>query len=634
LLILLAEFHKRRKKTHFMTICRQPLLALCGVILLSGALSSRAASGNWNVNADGNWSTAANWSPAVVPGTAAGDVVGLTYNITAARTVTIDTTSRTVGTLGIGDSGSPFYAYTLAASGGAGLTFNNSGSTANLVQTTTTAADSISAPLTLAADLSISNSSTLTLSGIIGDGGAGKGITKTGAGTLTLSGANTYSGGTTISNGALVGVVGGGCSNSAVQVAAASGNAATLGISITDNTKQWACSSLTVNNGGATSSLDFNFGSVAPSTTLAPLKVAGAATFTTTPAVTVEGNNFGPAGTQYPLVTWGSTSGTAPANVTLTGGTGAAHLTVSGSTLYLVIDSLVILAPVPGSNTLNIAITAAGTITYLFIDYPINTADSQTAQLAGTQPLGLAANFASATQQGTVTGLEFFDGDIEVTNTLNWTLDLGLLGTVNLTGSDIVGQLHTPHPMSLVSGGTTFALADHDLILDGGTLNGSATGLAAGLLTPFTNDLAADPIEGPVATNGNGTVTLSSPTVVGSTASYNVTVTLPVNSSSLLLTNPVEVTVAITGTMRWQGTLTRLLVPATNLAIVATGPASFRVSGLGGAGQTYGLYASTNLAAPMTNWWLIGATNADAGGVIQFLDTQATNTQRFYRFAQ
>lgn len=73
-------------------------------------------------------------------------------------------------------------------------------------------------------------------------------------------------------------------------------------------------------------------------------------------------------------------------------------------------------------------------------------------------------------------------------------------------------------------------------------------------------------------------------------------------------------------------------VPATNLAIVATGPASFSVSGWGAASQTYGLYASTNLAAPMTNWWLIGTTNSDVGGWIQFLDTQATNQRRFYRF--
>ena len=227
-----------------------------------------------------------------------------------------------------------------------------------------------------------------------------------------------------------------------------------MGVSITDNTKQWTCSSLTVNNGGTNSSLDFNFGSVAPSATVAPLKIAGAATFTTTPTVTVECSNLGPAGTQYPLMTWGSTSGTAPANVTLTGGTGAAHLAVSGSTLYLVIDSLVLLTPVPGYNTLNIAITADGTVSYDGFDIPIDSTDSQTAHLAGTQPLGLAANFGSVTQQGMVTGLDFLDGNIKVTNTLSWTLNLGTydgigLGTVNATGSEIVGQIYTPHPMSL-----------------------------------------------------------------------------------------------------------------------------------------------------------------------------------------
>ena len=43
----------------------------------------------------------------------------------------------------------------------------------------------------------------LTFSGAIGDGGSGYGITKTGAGTLALSGANTYTGTTTVSAGTL-----------------------------------------------------------------------------------------------------------------------------------------------------------------------------------------------------------------------------------------------------------------------------------------------------------------------------------------------------------------------------------------------------------------------------------------------
>jgi fibronectin-binding autotransporter adhesin len=75
-------------------------------------------------------------------------------------------------------------------------------------------------------------------------------------------------------------------------------------------------------------------------------------------------------------------------------------------------------------------------------------------------------------------------------------------------------------------------------------------------------------------------------------------------------------------------------VPATNLTIVAAGPTSFSLGGMGAANSTYSVYASTNVTTPMTNWWLIGTTNSNGSGVIQFLDPQATNAQRFYRFGQ
>ena len=53
--------------------------------------------------------------------------------------------------------------------------------------------------------------------------------------------------------------------------------------------------------------MDFDFGAIAPSTTVAPLQVTGAATFTTTPTVTVEllAANV-TVGVVYPLMTWGS----------------------------------------------------------------------------------------------------------------------------------------------------------------------------------------------------------------------------------------------------------------------------------------------------------------------------------------
>jgi len=75
-------------------------------------------------------------------------------------------------------------------------------------------------------------------------------------------------------------------------------------------------------------------------------------------------------------------------------------------------------------------------------------------------------------------------------------------------------------------------------------------------------------------------------------------------------------------------------VPATNLTIQVVGPGSVNLSGWGAANRSYAVYASTNVGLPMTNWWLLGSSVSDGSGLIEFLDPQATNDQRFYRFAQ
>ena len=180
------------------------------------------------------------------------------------------------------------------------------------------------------------NNATSTYSGVIKNTAGTLALTKTGAGTLTLNNVNTYSGATTINAGKLQGVVGGSCANSTVILNAAT---ATNSVSITDNTKSWTCANLTVSAAGV---LEFNFGAVTPSATLSPLNIIGLADFTlATPTVSVLVNSGVAPGT-YPLMTWGSTSGTAPttANLTSTLPYGvAASLSVSGNTLNLVIVS-------------------------------------------------------------------------------------------------------------------------------------------------------------------------------------------------------------------------------------------------------------------------------------------------------
>ena len=158
-----------------------------------------AQSGTWNVDAAGNWSLGSNWLSGTVPGNAAGDVVGLTNNITAARTVTIDTTSRTVGTLTIGDANNT-HAFTLGASGGAGLTFNNGGSGAALNESGAIG-DTVSTPVTLADNLTVNVSGGLAMSGVISESGGTRSLTKTGAGDLQPTANNSYTGPTMIQGG-------------------------------------------------------------------------------------------------------------------------------------------------------------------------------------------------------------------------------------------------------------------------------------------------------------------------------------------------------------------------------------------------------------------------------------------------
>ncbi len=164
--------------------------------------------------------------------------------------------------------------------------------------------------LSAAASLFVHDSSAdQELSGAIDGSGA---LLKTGTGMLTLSGANGYSGATVVSNGTLVVVAGGACSNSTVRVSGATN--ATLTVRVRDQAAQWPCAGLTFEAG--TNSLEFNYNLVVPGTSSAPVQVAGDVAFDGEPGVTIATRRL-PIGT-YPLIAWaGTQSGTVPTNVTL-----------------------------------------------------------------------------------------------------------------------------------------------------------------------------------------------------------------------------------------------------------------------------------------------------------------------------
>ena len=191
-------------------ILSRSIATLAGLVTVLTNHHAQAASGDWVLTGGGSWGTAANWTPAAVPGSAANDVINITTNIAAAATVTLDG-ARTLGTLTLGDADST-HAFTLAAgtsgtltlnrTGGALVRFGGAGSTAAI-------ANVISAPITLATNARFY--STLTspqqLTGIISgafavtydndDGTTAAGPTSN-QGQFLASAANTYSLGTTI----------------------------------------------------------------------------------------------------------------------------------------------------------------------------------------------------------------------------------------------------------------------------------------------------------------------------------------------------------------------------------------------------------------------------------------------------
>jgi len=206
------------------------------------------------------------------------------------------------------------------------------------------------------------NASILTVGGVISDGSSGYSLTKAGAGTLTLSGANTYSGNTIVSAGTLALSGSGSIANSPL-ISLAGG--ATLGVSglaaaatlssgqilQAGGSTNSATLATTTGKGltlASTSPLQFPAFKPAGSGGAVPLMLSGSGNLTlgagTPVTITVAngGTALTAAGSPYKLIEKGAsgTVATLPGGLLTVNGDGAngtASLSVSNSELYLVI---------------------------------------------------------------------------------------------------------------------------------------------------------------------------------------------------------------------------------------------------------------------------------------------------------
>ncbi len=153
--------------------------ALAATLVAGMTARVEGANGSRTSDVDGLWTNTVQWLNGQVAG-GAGSTAWFTNNITATRTVTIDT-AQTNAILNVGDGGTTYYPFSFVPASGGTLTFDNGGATAQFNQTATAAAQTFGVPVVLASPLVISNASANGLTFT-------NGITGTGNLTLTCSG--------------------------------------------------------------------------------------------------------------------------------------------------------------------------------------------------------------------------------------------------------------------------------------------------------------------------------------------------------------------------------------------------------------------------------------------------------------
>jgi len=177
-------------------------LALILLFVTGGGMQSLAASGIWQGTVSNIWNDDDNWNPEGYPN-ASGEIAFFDGGSVPTNVIISSTQVTIGGMIIVNDNG-----YTISGENGGSLIFESASSSPATVYVTGQASHTISAPVELDSDLSMTNSSSgnLTFSGDISEasGEAHYFVNVRSGSPMAFLGENTYSGGTNIRGGVLL----------------------------------------------------------------------------------------------------------------------------------------------------------------------------------------------------------------------------------------------------------------------------------------------------------------------------------------------------------------------------------------------------------------------------------------------
>jgi fibronectin-binding autotransporter adhesin len=327
------------------------------------------------------------------------------------------------------------------------------------------------------------------------------GLTKSGLGTLTLSGANTYVGGTSVTGGALRFST---AAVAATDVTVATGAEAGALVATTDG--QWVnTGNLTLQNNGAAL---VDYGSTTPSITVAPINVTNFANGTT-PGVKLAGSALSSlaVGQDYPLATW---TGTGPVDGTafdLRTHRLSGTFSVSSNTLFLTVTNNAI-APISwntGDGNWDTSTTNwvdSNLVATTFFDTLDSVLFGDAAGASGNPTVTLATAVSPLSVTMNTTGRNYtISGAGSISGSGALTLDLANTGTFTLATAN------NSYTGGTVIDGGTLALGDATNTLpDTGAV--TVDGLSSVLSLGSNSDtVGAVSLKGGAFITGSGTLT-------------------------------------------------------------------------------------------------------------------------------